>query len=134
MTDKTVLFRSFSNTPASAAATLSDCMQFIRGLSQNCDDIEIALAEALNNVVDHAYPQNGLGEVEIVRSSDSELQCIIKDFGTGIGSRNLDSEMAYRRGERGRGMTLMGSIAHRLKIDSTAGGTCLSMMFKVQKK
>lgn len=44
--------------------------------------VEIVLAEALNNVVEHAYPEGKIGKVRLlVRRRSSSLMVEIRDFG-----------------------------------------------------
>lgn len=55
----------------------------VAGLSaEGCGSVELALAEALNNIVEHAYPAGEPGEIRLsVRMSRDRLCCRLRDRG-----------------------------------------------------
>lgn len=73
-----------------------DALQFLfeaRQLGQLCEDdrgtAEIVLAEALNNIVEHAYARHQ-GDIEVtIRVATGSLDCTISDHGLPIPGETL---------------------------------------------
>ena len=83
--------------PATFIGVRETCQSLIGALSnQGVDDdrvgtIQLVVAEALNNVVEHAYQENG-GEIEMtIASNASELAFTIIDWGREMPGRVLPS-------------------------------------------
>ncbi|MGX0877613.1 serine/threonine-protein kinase RsbW [Roseovarius sp. MBR-154] len=53
--------------------------------AEHCGTIEIALAEALNNIVEHAYPSDTPGQIALrIDLSPVRLRCELRDQGTAL--------------------------------------------------
>jgi serine/threonine-protein kinase RsbW len=96
---------------------------------QYVDDVLTAVGEALANVVEHAYCQNGVSDAEmelLVRADDvSGLSVDVVDHG-----RFLEHPP---RPHRGFGLRIVRAIASEVSIDSTELGTTVRMVFNVRR-
>lgn len=96
--------------------------------------LELALAEVLNNVVEHAYAGRGDGKVvvEVVRKQGA-LRCQIRDWGVALPDHVLPASAEYTPAgpggglrEGGWGCHLVRSLTEDLAYDRTDGENCLS--------
>ncbi len=90
------------------------CMSFIRLYVYNIEDyeLELALTEAVNNVVKHAYDSRG-GEIEVSVSitSGEYIQCEVSDWGKRF---VIQDTHPAESSTSGRGIYLMYKIADEL--------------------
>lgn len=87
------------------------------GVTDECNgDIQLALSEACNNVVDHATVDD---EYE-VRVEVDEQQCavIVKNTGTGFDAAGLEGIMPDVNSARGRGVAIMRALMDRVEFRS----------------
>lgn len=103
-------------------------MQFASGCGasqRQCEDIALAVSEALSNVVNHAYlGRDTPGTVTVEASAHgSTLVVVVCDEGTGI--RAHDS-----RGV-GMGLRLIFRLTERLEFVDTTPGARVSMTFRI---
>jgi serine/threonine-protein kinase RsbW len=87
------------------------------GVAEDClTDIEIALAEACTNVLDHAAQGD---EYEIVAGLD-DSQCVIEviDTGRGFDAEHLGRADADPSAEEGRGIQLIRALVDRVHFKS----------------
>jgi anti-sigma regulatory factor (Ser/Thr protein kinase) len=86
--------------------------------------VELALPEAVGNVVLHAYPQTDPGEVEVVVIVDDDaIEVVVRDRGVG-----LDPDPEFQG--PGHGVQLMQALADRFEFDGQPGaGTTVRMEF-----
>lgn len=82
--ERAIYLRRFSAGDRSTRIVLADLIAVLSDSGVGADDlanVEIILAEALNNVSEHAYPQ-GAGPVELsVTLGPGGLKCVIGDHG-----------------------------------------------------
>jgi anti-sigma regulatory factor (Ser/Thr protein kinase) len=93
--------------------------------------VELAVSEAVNNAVLHAYrdrdPAAGPGKVHVTAVvRGDELHVTVADDGIGMRPR-IDSPGA------GLGLALMGMLADRMDIDHRPGGTRVTLAFRVTR-
>ncbi|HEY5317061.1 MAG TPA: ATP-binding protein [Solirubrobacteraceae bacterium] len=89
-------------------------------------DINIAVTEACNNVVLHAYPEaTGAAEVTITLVPD-QLLISIRDYGAGMKPFPADSGVPTGLGF---GFAMMSSLSDQFGINSGASGTEVRMRF-----
>jgi len=73
--------------------TLADTIKALRFLdfsSEEYGTIELVLAEAMNNIIEHAYADDPDGMVELeITPSDSGLKCILSDDGQPMPDGNI---------------------------------------------
>jgi serine/threonine-protein kinase RsbW len=90
------------------------------------DEVErgvvLAVSEAAANAVEHAYGSDGAGIVTVmaVLDDDGVLEITVRDEGTW---RDGDSDP-----DRGRGLSIMRTIADRLSVERGEGATVLRMV------
>jgi serine/threonine-protein kinase RsbW len=109
--------------------------QVLAGLAEALDiaegrlaDINIAVTEACNNVVIHAYPEDG-GTVEVtITSVRDQLVVRVRDEGAGMNPLPTDAE-ADARSRLGFGFAMMSSLSDQFGMDSGASGTEVRMQF-----
>ena len=92
LVERPVLERVIQSTPGEVRTTMADVKSALDGFGLGADDcgsVEIALAEALNNIVEHAYGQgHGPIEVKITFGGDG-LKCYLRDRGVALPNGKL---------------------------------------------
>jgi serine/threonine-protein kinase RsbW len=85
-------------------------------------DVGLAVTEAATNAVVHAYA-DATGELKVSAAlEDGELEIVIGDTGPGIGERGDSYGL-------GVGLSVIATVAERLRIVSNPGGTEIHMAF-----
>ena len=127
MTNSSANFAAeFQNTPKAAASMLQECAAFIRKQFDTSGHIEVALSEALNNIVDHAYSRDGKGKVHIQYKANSILECKVSDTGNGF---QTPRRVPSLEGERGRGLFIMEGFSDLFEVKTSLSGTQVTMLF-----
>jgi serine/threonine-protein kinase RsbW len=92
------------------------------------DDVELCAAEALANVVQHAYG-GAQGPVLLrVQADDDAVTVVVQDEGRGLGSLR-------ERASGGFGLRIIRTLARGLALTTPAtGGTELRMEFPVERR
>lgn len=87
------------------------------GVNQECtDDIQLALSEACNNVVDHATADD---EYEVsVELEDDECSIAVKNVGGGFDAESLAGVMPDPSSARGRGVAIMRAVMDQVEFRS----------------
>jgi serine/threonine-protein kinase RsbW len=99
------------------------------GIAKDCGmdaeaiaDVRLAVTEAATNAVIHAYAK-AEGELSVTAAmQDGELAIVIGDTGPGLVKRRDSPGL-------GAGLSVIASVAERLKIVSHPGGTEIHMAF-----
>ena len=127
-------------------AVLGDLRDWLGGTGAPdaaCGSVEIALAEALNNVVEHAYgarpPPDPLYAIRIdVTRSGAQLEVCIRDFGAALPGLALpegrlpDANVARDAlPEGGFGWFLIRELTTRLHYVQVDGENCLELSFNL---
>ena len=110
--------------------------QVLAGLAEALDadeelvaDMKIAVTEAVNNIVLHAYPES-VGPAEVTMTSNLEQLVIsVKDEGEGMNPLPADAEAPSRLGF---GFAMMASLCDQFGINSGTSGTEVRMRFAVR--
>jgi anti-sigma regulatory factor (Ser/Thr protein kinase) len=97
---------------------------------EQCDDIALAVSEALTNAVVHAYAgrdREGVVGVDAWVSDDAAQSLIVEvcDEGTGMAAR-ADSPGL------GQGLALIDRLAQRVQVEDVAPGVRLRMTFAIR--
>ncbi|MGH1331583.1 MAG: ATP-binding protein [Paracoccaceae bacterium] len=65
-----------------ALTSICDCLRQLSLSDEEVGSVELVLAETLNNIVEHAYEDSGLGEIEArIHLGERGLMCCIYDDG-----------------------------------------------------
>jgi serine/threonine-protein kinase RsbW len=95
-------------------------------------DLELVLAEALNNVAEHAYAQTPGGEVRVtvVHKSD-HLAISIRDHGVAMPLHRPQVPTPAENGssEGGRGWLLINALCRKVAYERVAGTNRLTLEF-----
>lgn len=105
---------------------LSKSSEFVRGTGASDEDltaVELALAEILNNVVEHAYEDTGLGDMEIdIEADGPDLHFRILDWGEPMPKGRLPmgnaadtTRPAAEQEEGGYGLYMIRQLARKLR-------------------
>lgn len=133
---------TFPGQPIAVRSALARMMEQLNGLDLSSHDrgvIELVLAEAMNNIVEHAYFGNPDGMVELqITPTDSGLICHLRDDGKPMpegkapkGDRALlDCEMEDLP-EGGFGWFLIRDLAYELNYTRVSGKNLLSFRIAV---
>lgn len=127
-------------TETSVRALLEDARTRLaaRGIpEQVCGTVELALAEALNNIVEHAYAQAETGTITLdARLVPGGLRCILSDRGAPLPARTLPRGHPPRVDtardalpEGGFGWFLIRSLAREVHYAREAGVNRLTLGF-----
>ncbi len=100
------------------SAIAADC-----GMSaEEIADVKLAVTEAATNAVMHAYAETA-GELTVTATrQDGELAIVIGDTGPGLVERDDSPGL-------GVGLSVMATVAKRLRIVSAASGTEIHLTF-----
>jgi anti-sigma regulatory factor (Ser/Thr protein kinase) len=94
-------------------------------LGRRAHDVVLALGEACANAVEHAYrggTGEGEGEVEVeISGTAADLLLSVRDRGRW--------RVPAADGDRGRGTSIMQALASELRVDTTEGGTTVTIRF-----
>jgi anti-sigma regulatory factor (Ser/Thr protein kinase) len=100
------------------AGIAKDCGMDAEGIA----DVRLAVTEAATNAVVHAYAK-AEGELSVTAAmQDGELAIVVGDTGPGLVERRDSPGL-------GVGLSVIASVAERLKIVSHPGGTEIHMAF-----
>jgi len=128
----------FPSGSGSVAAALNEVRSFLdsQGLARDLvDDAEIALAEAVNNVEEHAYSgETGLPVAVDLQIDDLSLLCAIKDRGTSLADKPLPPDRMLRPDpdkpelwpEGGFGWPILYRLTEDIRYECKAGWNELS--------
>ena len=105
---------------------------FLEALNAGRDaraDVASAVGEATTNVVEHAYPQERAGALEVgLLEQDGLLLVLVEDSGTWAGDASAEAR------ERGRGLKIMRALASRLTVRKRRAGTEVEMVFDLRRR
>jgi serine/threonine-protein kinase RsbW len=95
------------------------------------EDVKVAVSEACNNVVVHAYDERG-GPLEVeVYVGRHELDVVVRDYGVGIGPRVVDDSFPGH----GIGLAVIEALASRTEMRAHAGqGIEMAMRFDLPEQ
>ena len=105
---------------------------------ENIEDIKIAVSEACNNTVQHAYPNTDCNDARIklhIETEENEFRITIRDNGIGFDPENVQSTNALDDNKLGLGLGIafMKSLMDETIIDSHKGQGTTVTLIKKQK-
>lgn len=104
---------TFDSTASDGHAALTAATAYLEIQNVFSADIELALAEAINNVVDHAYDSVGSIDLDVYATGNT-VHCVISDHGRPYNPRTALPDM-----NRGHGWRLINMIAARCDLIRT---------------
>ncbi|MEO0357474.1 MAG: ATP-binding protein [Pseudomonadota bacterium] len=90
----TALALEFDSTAEDGHAILMAATGFLETQGAYDPDIELALAEAINNIVDHAYADPGLAALRL-ETSQTDVVCVLTDSGQTFVPPGMDHAPGY---------------------------------------
>lgn len=134
---------SFTATELEARTGISSVVDQLRdcGLPEaRIGEVQIALAEAVNNVVEHAYADNTPGDVNIrCQLEDEKLSIYIRDAGAPLPKGQLPAGTAQALDgpteelpEGGFGWFLIRELTSDIKYERSDGQNNLLLSFEIQ--
>ncbi|WP_297770502.1 ATP-binding protein [uncultured Roseovarius sp.] len=136
----------FSHRIMATELAVRDALLFTRdwlnrqGLpEQTCGSVELALAEVLNNIVEHAYAPDAAGEIRIaIALRPGRLCCLVRDDGAPLPylaatDHTLPSRNVTRDNlpEGGFGWFLIKGLTDRLGYERANGENRLTLEFRL---
>ena len=123
-------------------AELVDALSAFGLSTEECASVELVLAEAMNNIVQHAYPGIGDGEISVdIDVTPSGLLCRLGDSGIPMPRGCLPLDRNVSPGirpetlpEGGFGWFLIGSLARDLRYTRSATGNLLEFRISVLRR
>ncbi|MEK9657499.1 MAG: ATP-binding protein [bacterium] len=107
---------------------------------ESIEDIKIAVSEACNNVIQHAYTQKNINTSRIkleIETENNEFRIQIKDKGIGFNPNKIKSSNAENDEKLGLGLGIafMKSLMDEASIESSPGnGTTITLLKKVPQQ
>lgn len=114
-------------------ASADEVGQAIGLTPERIEDLKLAVSEAVNNAIEHGNRKHPGKLVEVIFRLDSEkLEVSIRDEGPGVGqidfSRRVVEEQNLESGmHRGFGMYLISALVDQCEVNSSQGGTTLTL-------
>ena len=108
--------------PSAVRRLFRDWLRALRWPGAEIDDLLLAVSEAVANVVDHAYPQDVLGDVvvevglESLPTQGRYVVVLVEDYGS------WRPQPAWHENRR-RGLQLMRACTGSMRVEGTASGT-----------
>lgn len=141
-TDGRGFHRRLRATPEAVRDILSDLVETLSGYelsTEECASVELVLAEAMNNIVQHAYPDTRDGEISIdIEIAPTGLLCRLADCGIPMpeGCLALGGNAAHEirpetLPEGGFGWFLIRSLARDLRYTRSSAGNLLEFRISV---
>jgi len=102
------------------------------GFSEDiAEDIEISVAEALTNAVEHGSPEQRKNAVAVVcRVADDRLTIDVRDEGLGFDMPEAETQWEMLE-ERGRGLRLIYHLMDKVRVCHTPRGSRIRMVKKL---
>ncbi|MEX0350906.1 MAG: ATP-binding protein [Paracoccaceae bacterium] len=127
-------------TPLAARQAVSDICNHVAkpGVAPaRMEDIRIALTEALNNIVEHAYSPRAPGRIRVsIYAASKVVEIGLSDFGTPLPLRNLSARTLpppdpQDLPEGGFGWHLIRTLADQIAYERREGCNHLSLRFNL---
>lgn len=116
----------FKNTKASAHQALEHIAKCLHDHPRN-NDVELVLAEAMGNIVDHGFDGEGTGRITIIQSKKGQVRCILNDQGRAFDPPNTPPDGIARL--RGHGWIIIRALVRSVTYDRINGRNKLQLDF-----
>ncbi|QFU09904.1 serine-protein kinase RsbW [Rhodobacteraceae bacterium THAF1] len=133
-----VLYPSDPFAVRAALKTTTDALRGFDVAQDDCDTIELVLAEVLNNVGEHAYPgdASGIVELRVVIATDS-VACEVLDNGPSVPTHLLDGRdppVPSALPEGGFGWHLIHSLCREISYTRLDARNILTLEISLHRK
>ena len=113
------------------ATAVAESLGVLIGLDQDkIEEVKIALIEACINAFEHSKSLERRIDLNF-QITDRGLRVLISDGGEGFNMAEAQARIAEKREKglpRGWGLTLMGELMDEMDIDTSEGGTLITMI------
>ncbi|MGB1235462.1 MAG: ATP-binding protein [Planktomarina sp.] len=120
----TALSLTFENTSADGHAALMAVAGFLECAGAYSANIELALAESINNIVDHAYDATGTATLDIC-ALPTAVHCVLQDCG-----RVFDPATSTSKTDGGFGWGLIQKVASKASLQRIEDTNHLTLEFR----
>ncbi|MBS9717990.1 ATP-binding protein [Pseudohalocynthiibacter aestuariivivens] len=135
---------TFLSDPLSVRRALEKVLRKLGGLGTTPEarrKVELALAEVLNNIVEHAYPITHEGKIDLrITLENQQVKCVVSDDGLPLPNSTLPvghlqvlSNDICELPEGGFGWFLIGELSDNLQYNRAGGKNILSFHIGLEK-
>jgi anti-anti-sigma factor len=107
----------------------ADWLSRLDAAADDWEALHLAMVEVITNAIEHAYPQEASGTIELDASlgSDGSVTCLITDHGTWRPPDPADAD-------RGHGLMVAGHVVDKLLVSHpAAGGTTVTLRHRLRR-
>ena len=112
-----------------ARDAFADWLSRLDATADDADALHLAMVEVVTNAIEHAYPQEAPGTIELdaILGSDGSVTCLITDHGTWRPPDPADAD-------RGHGLMVAGHVVDKLLVSHpAAGGTTVTLRHRLRR-
>jgi anti-anti-sigma factor len=107
----------------------ADWLSRLDATAEDADALHLAMVEVVTNAIEHAYPREapGIIELDATLGSDGSVTCLITDHGTWRPPDPADAD-------RGHGLMVAGHVVDKLLVSHpVAGGTTVTLRHRLRR-
>jgi len=112
-----------------ARDVFADWLSRLDAAADDWEALHLAMVEVVTNAIEHAYPQEAPGTIELdaILGSDGSVTCLITDHGTWRPPDPADAD-------RGHGLMVAGHVVDKLLVSHpAAGGTTATLRHRLRR-
>ena len=120
---------SVRSSLTTARDSFADWLSRLDATADDADALHLAMVEMVTNAIEHAYPREAPGIIELDASlgSDGSVTCLITDHGTWRPPDPADAD-------RGHGLMVAGHVVDKLLVSHpVAGGTTVTLRHRLRR-
>ena len=120
---------SVRSSLTTARDSFADWLSRLDATADDADALHLAMVEMVTNAIEHAYPREAPGIIELDASlgSDGSVTCLITDHGTWQPPDPADAD-------RGHGLMVAGHVVDKLLVSHpAAGGTTVTLRHRLRR-
>ena len=120
---------SVRSSLTTARDSFADWLSRLDATADDAEALHLAMVEMVTNAIEHAYPREAPGIIELDASlgSDGSVTCLITDYGTWRPPDPGDAD-------RGHGLMVAGHVVDKLLVSHpAAGGTTVTLRHRLRR-
>jgi anti-anti-sigma factor len=120
---------SVRSSLTTARDSFADWLSRLDATADDADALHLAMVEMVTNAIEHAYPREAPGTIELDASleNDGSVACLITDHGTWRPPDPADAD-------RGHGLMVAGHVVDKLLVSHpAAGGTTVTLRHRLRR-